>query len=110
MKFIFFFLQKKNILIQQPFMGAPRYPSGPRPGVRMPQGIGNDFNGVSLNKNKKQKFGNDFHFIFDSVAQCHFVVERKCFEMFRFSKETNDIVKRNVRKLAFFTYWKIRCN
>ncbi|XP_055858229.1 single-stranded DNA-binding protein 3 isoform X2 [Episyrphus balteatus] len=29
----------------QPFMGAPRYPSGPRPGVRMPQGIGNDFNG-----------------------------------------------------------------
>lgn len=35
-------------LIQQPFMGAPRYPSGPRPGgVRMPQGIGNDFNGVS---------------------------------------------------------------
>lgn len=29
-------------------MGAPRYPSGPRPGVRMPQGIGNDFNGVSF--------------------------------------------------------------
>lgn len=29
----------------QPFMGAPRYPTGPRPGVRMPQGIGNDFNG-----------------------------------------------------------------
>jgi len=29
----------------QPFMGAPRYPSAPRPGgVRM-QGIGNDFNG-----------------------------------------------------------------
>lgn len=29
-------------------MGAPRYPpSGPRPGVRMPQGIGNDFNGVN---------------------------------------------------------------
>ncbi|XP_055690138.1 single-stranded DNA-binding protein 3 isoform X3 [Lutzomyia longipalpis] len=28
-----------------PFMGAPRYPSGPRPGVRMPQGIGNEFNG-----------------------------------------------------------------
>lgn len=28
-------------------MGAPRYPSGPRPGVRM-QGIGNDFNGVSV--------------------------------------------------------------
>ncbi|XP_037925418.1 single-stranded DNA-binding protein 3 isoform X3 [Hermetia illucens] len=27
-----------------PFMGAPRYPSGPRPNVRM-QGIGNDFNG-----------------------------------------------------------------
>lgn len=28
------------------FMGAPRYPSGPRgPGVRMPQGIGNEFNG-----------------------------------------------------------------
>ncbi|XP_021711860.1 single-stranded DNA-binding protein 2-like, partial [Aedes aegypti] len=30
-----------------PFMGGPRYPPGPRPGVRMPQGIGNDFNGVS---------------------------------------------------------------
>lgn len=28
----------------QPFMG-PRYPSGPRPPVRMPQGMGNDFNG-----------------------------------------------------------------
>lgn len=29
-----------------PFMAAPRYPSGPRPGgVRMPQGIGNEFNG-----------------------------------------------------------------
>lgn len=30
-------------------MGAPRYPSGPRGpgGVRMPQGIGNEFNGVS---------------------------------------------------------------
>uniref|UniRef100_A0A1L8DX70 Putative sequence-specific single-stranded-dna-binding protein n=2 Tax=Nyssomyia neivai TaxID=330878 RepID=A0A1L8DX70_9DIPT len=28
-----------------PFMGAPRYPSGPRPGVRMPQGMGNEFNG-----------------------------------------------------------------
>lgn len=29
-------------------MGAPRYPPGPRPGgVRMPQGIGNEFNGVS---------------------------------------------------------------
>lgn len=28
----------------QPFMGGPRYPPGPRPGVRMPQGIGNDFN------------------------------------------------------------------
>ncbi|XP_035793419.1 single-stranded DNA-binding protein 3 isoform X6 [Anopheles aquasalis] len=28
-----------------PFMGGPRYPPGPRPGVRMPQGIGNDFNG-----------------------------------------------------------------
>lgn len=27
------------------FMG-PRYPAGPRPGVRMPQ-MGNDFNGVS---------------------------------------------------------------
>lgn len=32
----------------QPFMGAPRYPSGPRPGgVRMPQGMGSEFNGVS---------------------------------------------------------------
>lgn len=29
----------------QPFMG-PRYPAGPRPGVRMPQ-LGNEFNGVS---------------------------------------------------------------
>lgn len=29
-------------------MGGPRYPPGPRPGVRMPQGIGNDFNGVSI--------------------------------------------------------------
>ncbi|XP_059620614.1 single-stranded DNA-binding protein 3-like [Phlebotomus argentipes] len=28
-----------------PFMGAPRYPQGPRPGVRMPQGMGNEFNG-----------------------------------------------------------------
>lgn len=28
----------------QPFMGAPRYPPGPRSGVRM-QGLGNDFNG-----------------------------------------------------------------
>lgn len=28
------------------FMG-PRYPAGPRPGVRMPQ-MGNDFNGVSI--------------------------------------------------------------
>lgn len=26
---------------------GPRYPAGPRPGVRMPQ-MGNDFNGVSL--------------------------------------------------------------
>lgn len=25
---------------------GPRYPAGPRPGVRMPQ-IGNEFNGVS---------------------------------------------------------------
>lgn len=30
----------------QPFMG-PRYPAGPRPGVRMPQ-IGSDFNGVRM--------------------------------------------------------------
>jgi hypothetical protein len=29
-------------------MGGPRYPSGPRPNVRMPQGIGSDFNGVSM--------------------------------------------------------------
>lgn len=28
------------------FMG-PRYPPGPRPGVRMPQ-MGNDFNGVRI--------------------------------------------------------------
>lgn len=34
-------------------MGAPRYPSGPRgPGVRMPQGIGNEFNGVSMNRRR----------------------------------------------------------
>ncbi|CAH1964419.1 unnamed protein product [Acanthoscelides obtectus] len=32
-----------QIMTQQPFMG-PRYPAGPRPGVRMPQ-IGSDFNG-----------------------------------------------------------------
>lgn len=30
----------------QPFMGgAPRYGSGPRPGLRMPPGLGNEFNG-----------------------------------------------------------------
>lgn len=29
----------------QPFMGPRGYPAGPRPGVRMPQGMGNDFNG-----------------------------------------------------------------
>lgn len=33
-------------------MGAPRYPSGPRGPVRMPQGIGNEFNGVSPIKTK----------------------------------------------------------
>lgn len=27
---------------------GPRYPPGPRPGVRMQQGMGNDFNGVSI--------------------------------------------------------------
>ncbi|XP_060537443.1 single-stranded DNA-binding protein 3 isoform X4 [Cylas formicarius] len=32
-----------NIMTSQPFMN-PRYPAGPRPGVRMPQ-IGSDFNG-----------------------------------------------------------------
>ena len=31
---------------EQPFMGGPRYPGGPRPGVRMPQ-MGPDFGGVS---------------------------------------------------------------
>jgi len=36
-----------TFLFLQPFMG-PRYPAGPRPGVRMPQ-IGNEFNGVSKN-------------------------------------------------------------
>ncbi|XP_055698153.1 single-stranded DNA-binding protein 3 isoform X2 [Phlebotomus papatasi] len=41
----FFPVNTDKILYLQPFMGAPRYPSGPRPGVRMPQGIGNDFNG-----------------------------------------------------------------
>lgn len=34
----------KYVLLLQ-FMGGPRYPAGPRPGVRMPQ-MGNDFNGV----------------------------------------------------------------
>uniref|UniRef100_A0A2M4AG91 Putative sequence-specific single-stranded-dna-binding protein n=1 Tax=Anopheles triannulatus TaxID=58253 RepID=A0A2M4AG91_9DIPT len=34
-----------QLMSGQPFMGGPRYPPGPRPGVRMPQGIGNDFNG-----------------------------------------------------------------
>lgn len=31
-------------------MGAPRFPSGPRGpgGVRMPQGMGSEFNGVSF--------------------------------------------------------------
>lgn len=33
-----------QMMSTQPFMG-PRYPAGPRPGVRMPQ-IGSDFNGV----------------------------------------------------------------
>lgn len=32
-----------QMLPNQPMF--PRYPTGPRPGVRMPQGIGNDFNG-----------------------------------------------------------------
>lgn len=35
-----------QMMSTQPFMG-PRYPAGPRPGVRMPQ-IGSDFNGVSI--------------------------------------------------------------
>lgn len=35
-----------QMMSSQPFMG-PRYPAGPRPGVRMPQ-IGSDFNGVSV--------------------------------------------------------------
>lgn len=35
-----------QMMSSQPFMG-PRYPAGPRPGVRMPQ-IGSDFNGVSF--------------------------------------------------------------
>lgn len=35
-----------QMMSTQPFMG-PRYPAGPRPGVRMPQ-IGSDFNGVSV--------------------------------------------------------------
>lgn len=37
-----------TLLKFQPFMG-PRYPPGPRPGVRMQvqQGMGNEFNGVS---------------------------------------------------------------
>lgn len=34
-----------QMMSSQPFMG-PRYPAGPRPGVRMPPQIGNDFNGV----------------------------------------------------------------
>lgn len=35
-----------NVCFLLQFMG-PRYPAGPRPGVRMPQ-MGNDFNGVSI--------------------------------------------------------------
>lgn len=38
-----------NICFLLQFMG-PRYPAGPRPGVRMPQ-MGNDFNGVSTKTN-----------------------------------------------------------
>lgn len=37
-------MMRNHFLLQ--FMG-PRYPAGPRPGVRMPQ-MGNDFNGVSI--------------------------------------------------------------
>lgn len=38
--------QHNQMIPGQSFMGAPRYPTGPRgPGVRMPQGIGGDFNG-----------------------------------------------------------------
>lgn len=35
-----------QMMSSQPFMG-PRYPGGPRPGVRMPPQMGNDFNGVT---------------------------------------------------------------
>ena len=35
-----------NIVFLLQFLAGPRYPAGPRPGVRMPQ-MGNDFNGVS---------------------------------------------------------------
>lgn len=34
-----------QMMPNQPLFGGPRYPTGPRPGVRMPQGIGNDFSG-----------------------------------------------------------------
>ncbi|XP_055373398.1 single-stranded DNA-binding protein 3-like [Condylostylus longicornis] len=34
-----------NEMGAHPFPSGPRYPSGPRPGVRMPQGMGGDFNG-----------------------------------------------------------------
>lgn len=33
-----------NQMMNQPFMGGPRYPGGPRPGVRMPPHMPNDFN------------------------------------------------------------------
>lgn len=39
-----------QMMSSQPFLG-PRYPAGPRPGVRMPPQIGNDFNGVGSKGN-----------------------------------------------------------
>lgn len=49
MCFLLYFYFQNEFVQKQSFMGAPRYPSGPRgPGVRMPQGIGNEFNGVSF--------------------------------------------------------------
>lgn len=43
-KIVFYLMVSISELLQ--FMG-PRYPAGPRPGVRMPQ-MGNDFNGVCI--------------------------------------------------------------
>lgn len=53
-----------QMMSTQPFMG-PRYPAGPRPGVRMP--MGSDFNGVRIG------------FITLFVVQCNILI----FECFK---------------------------